>query len=611
MRKIFATTLMTLICVTGMAQLRAQNSVHAEVMAWSNITGVRMDGELIDFESALCVGEPGRRMEKTGRERQQNVKYRREGQTQIVDIPLHGAHFHQEVTDMDGQKVRIRLRAEADETLQEGAYFSMTFTPKYYGEAKFKTSGKRVTVTAQERQLTMTFDRKVTTTLRQEQGNHVLYVTLLPTLQQGATAELEATLTVGGTVHDEPAHISLDISRPGSRFTGLGGNFRIQNSQKDPAVIDYCLANMRVAMGRVEFPWASWDRGGKDDRHVQESALIARRLKSIGMPVVVSCWFPPQWALEPGSRRGRGGVAALRLDATKQEQIYESMISYLQFLKDDYGVEADYFSFNESDIGIDVKHTAQEHCDFIKTFGAALAAHHLPTKMLLGDNSDATTLDFLKPALEDKDAHKYIGAVSFHSWRGCDDETLRRWREAARSINVPLIVGEGSTDAAAWRYPAIFKESTFALYEINLYTRLCAICQPLSILQWQLTSDYSLLQGDGLLGDNGPLRPTQRFYNLQQLALTPADAFAVPMTVDKESVNTAAFYNAARDKGALHIVNNGAACRAEIKGLPPTTERAQIYVTNASLWAEQGAVVIEKGTATIEMPAESFVTLLF
>ena len=57
------------------------------------------------------------------------------------------------------------------------------------------------------------------------------------------------------------------------------------------------------------------------------------------------------------------------------------------------------------------------------------------------------------------------------------------------AANAPFGGNVVGIDAAAWRYPAIFKESTFALYEINLYTRLCAICQPLSILQWQLTAD--------------------------------------------------------------------------------------------------------------------------
>ena len=487
----------------------------------------------------------------------------------------------------------------------------MAFAPKYYANAKIKTSGKKVIVAAKERNLTLVFNKKVNTLVRQEQDSKVLYVTLMPALNKGEKTDLEVLLAVDGTRHNETAHIALDLSKPGSRFVGFGGNFRIQNSKKDPEVIDYCLKNMRVAMGRVEFPWASWDKGGKDDPHVVESARMAARLKAIGMPLVVSCWFPPQWALAPGHKRGRGGVAALRLDSLKQDSIYESMISYLHFLKNDYGVEADYFSFNESDIGIDVLHTPQEHCDFIKSFGAALARHHLPTKMLLGDNSDATTIDFIQPALKDKDAHKYIGAVSFHSWRGCDDETLRRWRDAAQSINVPLIVGEGSTDAAAWRYPAIFKESTFALYEINLYMRLCAICQPLSILQWQLTADYSLLQGNGILGDEGPLRPTQRFHNLRQLAMTPADAFSIPLAVDKENVNTAAFYNKAQEKGALHMVNNGAACKAEVSGLPASVNHAVVFVTNASQNAEEMSVNVSLGIATIDMPAESFVTILF
>ena len=40
----------------------APQAVHTEVMAWSNITGVRSEGELIDFESSLRVGTPGGRM---------------------------------------------------------------------------------------------------------------------------------------------------------------------------------------------------------------------------------------------------------------------------------------------------------------------------------------------------------------------------------------------------------------------------------------------------------------------------------------------------------------------------------------------------------------------
>ena len=133
--------------------------------------------------------------------------------------------------------------------------------------------------------------------------------------------------------------------------------------------------------------------------------------------VIVSGWFPPSWALAEGQRRGLGGVARLKLDPNKTMRIYQSLADYLVYLKEFYGVETHSFSFNESDIGIDVLHSAQEHADFIKGFGAYMASRGLATKLLLGDNSDATTFDFILPALNDPTTHKYISAISFHSDR--------------------------------------------------------------------------------------------------------------------------------------------------------------------------------------------------
>ena len=211
--------------------------------------------------------------------------------------------------------------------------------------------------------------------------------------------------------------------------------------------------------------------------------------------------------------------------------------------------------------------------------------------------------------MEDLSTHKYIAAVSFHSWRGCDQATLEKWAGAARRLNVPLIIGEGSTDAAAHRYPAIFAESTFAFYEINLYIRICAICQPLSILQWQLTSDYSILWGDGIYGSSGLLRPTQRFWNLKQLASTPENVFSMPVQSDRDLINCAAFGNPGTGEYAIHIVNNGAVREATLEGIP--AGKAVVYVTNEN----DGMKEIEKITTTGEafmltLPALSFISLI-
>ena len=595
----------------------APRRVHTEVMAWSNITGVRMEGELVDFESTLGVGNPDRYVEITGREKQNNVRYHRDGASQIVNIPLHGAHFTQKVTDVDMQTVHLEWTVEADETIDESAYFCLTFSGDNYTDASFRISGREIKVESPTRKVALEFDRRVKAFTRKNDESTIVYVTLMPALQKGKKSSLSAVMKTSCTPRSEKALISLDLGRPGNMFVGFGGNFRLQNPKNDPAVIDYCLDNMRVAMGRVELPWRNWHPQEDVDPataelhpHVKQSLEMAQRLEAMGMPVALACWFPPQWALEPGSVRKRGGVAALRLDPAKKEAIYRSLCSYIRFAKDRYGVEFDYFSFNESDLGIDVLHTGEEHRDFIKEFGAVLAAEGLPCKMFLGDNSDATTIDFIKPALADPQTHKYIGAVSFHSWRGCDDRTLKEWAQAAESINVPLVVGEGSTDAAAHRYPQIFNEATFALYEINLYTRICAICQPLTILQWQLTSDYSPLWGNGIYGSEGPLRPTQRFWNLKQLAMTPENSFAIPAVCNKDNMNVAAFSNISRGETAVHIVNNGAACEVEINGLPEDASKAIVHVTNAGQNSLAQALHPSSGSLSLTLPAESFITVI-
>ncbi|MCR4860221.1 MAG: AGE family epimerase/isomerase [Bacteroidales bacterium] len=592
----------------------APRSVHTEVMAWSNITGVRSEGELIDFESSLRVGRPGAQMESSGRERQNGIRYRREGAVQTTVTPMRsGATVTQSVEDVDASTVRLKWEVVANETRDDGVYFCMDFPSRHYAGADIRISGRRIAVTAPGRSIELTFKRSVKAFVRSEGGDQVLYVTFLPRMKKGAGGVYEAVMKVSGTHHHETAAISLDLARPGRVFAGFGGNFRIQNVNKDPEVIDYCLEHMRVAFGRVEFPWAQWSPeagrlSGEKTDHVIRSAEMARRLKQAGMPVIVSAWFPPEWAADR-TTRSDGTSRAWRLKPALQEQIFASIASYLLFLKTEYGVEADYFSFNESDLGIDVVHTPEEHRDFIKSFGKYMAGKGLKTLMLLGDNSDATTFDFIVPTLDDPEALRYVGAVSFHSWRGCDDATLHRWADAARSINVPLLVAEGSTDAAAHQYPGIFNESTFALYEINLYTRICAICQPLSILQWQLTSDYSPLWGDGIYGSEGPLRPTQRFWNLRQLSLTPADAFSVPAACDKQDVNVAAFVNVARGESAVHIVNNAASCPAVVSGLPQASSSAVVLVTNAASNSVARCVPVSGGRVELELPAESFISI--
>ena len=617
---------------------------QTEVMAWGNLTGIRIEGQLIEFETSFRVVETNwSGIGFTGRERQ-STRFNRIASVANVASSVQRVSFEQSVEDKSKGMAAVSLSYQSDTTRKvEGVYYCFELPANRYaaGTVKIgnatlniselseynvnlrKASGKQITINASGRNIKIDFSSNVSAFLRKEAGNAVLYIQLFGSdLKKGTKGKLNFNINASGDIDNLPVEILVDRYKPGRLFEGLGGNFRLQNPASDPKVIDYCLENMRVAFGRVEMPWAIWDpneandplvdaRNGKVNERVQRSMEMARRLAAKGMPVIIGVWFPPEWALIPGQQRFRGGgVAALRLNKAKTQRIYKSMADYLVFLKENYGVEAHSFSFNESDIGIDVLHTPQEHADLIKEFGEYMASRGLTTKMLLGDNSDATTFDFIRPALNDPATHKYIAAVSFHSWRGCDNETLKKWAGSARQLNVPLIIGEGSTDAAAWRYPQILLESTFALYEINLYTRILAICQPLSILQWQLTADYSPLWGEGIFGSDGPLRPTQRFWNLKQLAETPEQSFALSFTCNKEEVNCAAFGNIARNEYTVHMVNNGAERTAIIKGLPNNFSNIKAFATNNLLSMQEVKVIkTPDGSISVDLPPVSFISI--
>jgi len=598
-------TALILLWVPFSYTLQAQT----EVMAWSNITGIRVEGHLMSFESYLTVA--GNDLENpvfTGKERQRRPQYHRDGLSQKVTTAFQGVRFEQTVTDTERGTAKVTVRAFSDTTeTDRNAFFALLLD-----NSTLKQTGKTIILENNNVKLTLTFSRRFE--IREKDGT--CYIPFFSSLKKGTETTIDFTIRAEGPIDRNPAVIQADFSRPGKRFDGFGGNFRLQNPQMDPKVIDYCLDNMRVAWGRVEMPWANWqpfeNQPPAPDQRVEDAMEMARRLAARGIPVIVSAWFPPAWAVKGDIRdywsRG-GGVRAYRLDPDKKEAMYHSLADYLVYLKNHYGVEAYAFSFNESDLGIDVHHTPQEHASFIKEMGAVLAQRNLSTKILLGDNSDATTYDFIVPAMEDPATHKYIAAVSFHSWRGCDDATLKKWAGAARKLNIPLIVGEGSTDAAAHRYPQIFAESAFAFYEINLYIRICALCEPLSILQWQLTSDYSILWGDGIYGSEGLLRPTQRFWNLKQLACTPEGVFSVPVSGDTDLINSAAFGNPSNGSFALHIVNNGASRDVTFKGIPPG--EIVLYATNVQDGMKEiGRVRAQEGILKFTLPAASFISLI-
>ncbi|MFD2323796.1 hypothetical protein [Mucilaginibacter galii] len=626
-----------------------QGFSQAELAPWGNVTGVRKQGQLLDFETSLqYIKSDGIQILTTERERQRPV-YSRNGNRQTVNTNLDSLYFEETLTESGGEKAElsIKLNAHSDTTLI-GAYFIVRIPKKYHNEAQFGLTdadqplniNNLTTAPVKERSASWAkgfefksanFKIKVSgkeqdsILVRKDENNGdlLVYFTIrTKAIKRGEVIQKTYKLEADGEVDKSAVVVTLNSSRQGRAFEGLGGNFRLQNPT-DPQVIDYSLANLRLAWGRVELPWRLWQpekdgnpldaaRENRLPAKIIQSMEMAQRLSKMGIPVILSAWSAPDWAIVGTQNLNPvNGVWGNPLNNDVITDIYRSLSRYITYLKDNYGVEVKMFSFNESDLGINIRMTAQEHADFIKGFGSYMNTKGLKTKLLLGDNSDATTSAFITTAMNDAAARPYIGAISFHSWRGWDTETLKKWADAATQLNVPLLVGEGSIDAAAWQYPVIFQEPTYAIEEINLYTRMLAICQPASILQWQLTADYSPLAGGGIFGDNGPLRPTQRFWNLKQLSLTPPNLYAMLVSSNKTEISCAALGDNSKGIYTIHLVNNGADRQMTLKGLPAKAQKFKVYVTNTENNAkESGSKKASNGQLQFKLPVRSYITLI-
>jgi hypothetical protein len=483
-----------------------------------------------------------------------------------------------------------------------------------------------VRFTTPRRQLEVMFAEPTEVVVRDDRRQnsfdlHVYLAVLSGKAAENQTAKKTFNFKVSGEIDKSPAEIAIDASQPGRLFAGMGGTFKLQNPKTDPAVIQYNLDNMRVAFARVELPWRTWDpteavdplaeaRAGKVPLGVQQAMEMARTLAQKGIPMVISAWGPPTWAVAPPAEGAAPRLGGGFLDHAKTDRIKESIASYLVFMKEKYGAEPLAFSINEWDYG-PTRQTPREHADLIKVVGAYFASRGLATKWLLGDISHPYPVSLINAGLNDPEVAKYVYALAYHSWTSGTDANLAEWDAVARSMNVPLLIAEGGLDPSTHQYPQMFVEPSYALREIELYNRILALSRPTSILHWQFTADYSLLAGGGIYRDNGPLRPTQRFWGVKQFASTPPNVFFLPAKCDRPGLTCSAFGNAGSGVYGVHVVNRGPARPTTLTGLPPEVKQLRIWVTDAQRGMEEGArIPVTNGKAQFMLDPTSFTTLI-
>jgi hypothetical protein len=533
--------------------------------------------------------------------------------TSTVDTPMQGVFFAIALPGADYAGGSARL---IEPTSAAGTPVSLAAAPSSDTNVYLRASAKGVHVVSARRQIELNLPASAELVIQgvRNRGSSDIEVSFplsLGHLTSGQSVRATFTIKATGEADKSPAKLVMDLSRPGRKYDGMGGNFRIQ-SPADTAQIQYNLDHLRIAWGRVAMPLDQWQPDEASDpaatatdalnTNIRQAMEMGQKLAQKNIPTVISIWSAPSWALAT-SGGGRGGRA--RINPDQWDKVCKSIGSYIEYMKKNFGAEPVLFSFNESDMGINVLQSPQEHADAIKRLGSHFASRGLKTRMLLGDTGNPTGDKFIDAAAADPEAAKYIGAVSFHSWNSGTVEQYTHFSETARKLNVPLLVAEGGLDPAAHQYRAIFLEPWFCLNEIAQYVEICRVAQPLSILHWQLTADYSILTG-GIGGQ--PLQPAQRFWQIKQLGTTAPDSASVPITCDNPKVVSCAF----ADRGActVHLVNNGAARTATVSGLPAGAKEMRMIVTDSRRGIQEtGRVPVVRGTVQLLLDSMSFTSL--
>lgn len=443
-------------------------------------------------------------------------------------------------------------------------------------------------------------------------------------LKSGEQTAVHMTLLPTATPDTRPAKLTMDTAQVRYKLDGFGGNYCFAI---DSPPAQYTLENLRSAWARIEMIAARWapdpadfaaaepDWKKLESRDTPDSALRRRfefdqRLHKRSLPLVASIWWLPEWLYGDGGGKNTDGHRRI-VPRDNWPKLAAVIGSYLLHEKRRYGVEPDLFSFNESNYGVMVLMTPEEHRQIIKFLGSHFAKLGLKTKMLLGDCTGPGSIRFTDPAASDPEALKYVGAVAFHSWGGADADVYAGWAELADRLKLPLLVTELGVDANYSIRP--HELPGYGLREVRMYQELLLHARPAGTMYWEFTSDYSLVGWRKKPDGQVEVSPTDRFYFAKHFCnLTPHHADALATSSDHPKVLVTAFAAGAGPQRVytIHIANFGLAREADLAGLPAGVGRFRAVCTSPSdSFRELAPVENRESRARLTLPARSLLTL--
>ncbi|HET6559257.1 MAG TPA: glycoside hydrolase family 30 beta sandwich domain-containing protein [Prolixibacteraceae bacterium] len=181
------------------------------------------------------------------------------------------------------------------------------------------------------------------------------------------------------------------------------------------------------------------------------------------------------------------------------DEVIQMVTDFFVKAKNDYGVEVDYFSFNESNGGYQIIFTPEETIAFIKKAGKKFAEAGLKTKFLLADTSQTKgTVEFATQIMADPSIYSYLGPLAFHCWWSEDmpDNEFERVAAFGKAYNKEVWCSELGFDAMSWKIKGMNESWDYALRFAKISHRMLKYAEVEVSLYWTWQNNYAIMSAD-------------------------------------------------------------------------------------------------------------------
>ncbi|HKJ79931.1 MAG TPA: hypothetical protein VKA10_10360, partial [Prolixibacteraceae bacterium] len=185
-----------------------------------------------------------------------------------------------------------------------------------------------------------------------------------------------------------------------------------------------------------------------------------------------------------------------RIKADKYGEVIDMIEAFLVTAKNEYGVETDYFSFNESDGGYMTIFSPEETIRFFKMAGDRFRNAGLKTKFLWADTAQTKgTVEFATLIAADSTIWKYLGPLCFHSWwsEKIPNNEFERIAGLANAWNKEVWCSELGFDAMSWKIKGMNESWDYALRFAKISHRMMKYAQVAVSLYWTWQNNYSIM----------------------------------------------------------------------------------------------------------------------